>query len=226
MECSLDERPALPATAGKSGAPQSTLHHIGQHPTAIQHLAWSGESVSDGSLDYCRKARRLRARLTQKRHLLHEQLRRLKVCDAPRLDQSQSSCTHVVIKRLDVDRINLTAIDTLAWPESGRVSSKGIWGDETDDHTSRCGSFADYITEQTTGPILPYETRLAFLHEASRRGIGRFEANLVIAAVQHRKANEPRASTYPARRRNFGMIAVFAIVQSLILVGIYRIMHG
>jgi hypothetical protein len=47
--------------------------------------------------------------------------------------------------------------------------------------------FGRLVDRQLAGPVLPYSRRVALLREAARRGIGRFEANLIIALVQHRR---------------------------------------
>ena len=46
--------------------------------------------------------------------------------------------------------------------------------------------FAEYVRGRLNGPVLRYSARLELLKEAQRRGLGRFEANLVIAAVLYR----------------------------------------
>src|SRR5438874_2651490 len=46
--------------------------------------------------------------------------------------------------------------------------------------------FTDMVAGQLRDTILPYPTRLTLLRNAARLGIGRFEANLIIAAMQHR----------------------------------------
>jgi hypothetical protein len=43
------------------------------------------------------------------------------------------------------------------------------------------------------GPVLRYSHRTRLIRAAERSGIGRFEANLIIAAVQH-EAGERRAA--------------------------------
>ena len=42
-----------------------------------------------------------------------------------------------------------------------------------------------------TGGVLPYSRRVALLRVARKLGINRFEANLIIAAVQHREPTPP-----------------------------------
>src|SRR4051794_38981135 len=57
---------------------------------------------------------------------------------------------------------------------------------ETASPVDPAGEFADWVRDQLDGPLLRYSARLVLLKEAQRRGLGRFEANLVIASVLHR----------------------------------------
>jgi hypothetical protein len=50
--------------------------------------------------------------------------------------------------------------------------------------------FAFLVRQHLTGPVLCYEDRESLLRTAARLGIGRFDANLIIAAVQHRAEGE------------------------------------
>jgi len=50
--------------------------------------------------------------------------------------------------------------------------------------------FAGLVPQHLDGPVLCYEDRQSLLEAARRLGIGRFEANLIIAAVQHRAEGE------------------------------------
>jgi hypothetical protein len=87
--------------------------------------------------------------------------------------------------------------------------------------TDPASAFARIVAEQINGPVLPYSTRSNLLALAARRGIGRFEANLIIALVQHRRGEDVGVTREdePAGRRGFRVpaIAVSGVVQSLIL---------
>ena len=48
-------------------------------------------------------------------------------------------------------------------------------------------TFAELVRQRMDGPVLRYSHRARLIREAQRRGIGRFEANLIIAAVQHQR---------------------------------------
>src|SRR5438105_7356415 len=70
------------------------------------------------------------------------------------------------------------------------------------------------------GPVLGYSKRVALLKEAARRGIGRFEANLIIALAQHHQ-RRPIPSAIADRKPNVTGLLTFLIVQSLILWGVW-----
>jgi hypothetical protein len=83
-----------------------------------------------------------------------------------------------------------------------------------------CQAFADLVVEHMDGDILRYSQRTALLRQASRLGIGRFEANLVIAAVQHRAARGDYA-TPPRQNRWLNNAVVFLLIQSIIIWTLY-----
>ena len=68
---------------------------------------------------------------------------------------------------------------------------------------------------------LRYSQRLELLKEAGQRGIGRFEANLIIASAQHRLKSETASPVRPSPARMSGLIA-YLLVQSMILWGVWR----
>lgn len=87
--------------------------------------------------------------------------------------------------------------------------------------TRPCEAFAAEVAGRMDGPVLRHAQRRALFATAARSGIGRFEANLIIAAVQHERAAtvpgaEPR---HPASRWNFGPVVVAAVLQTLIAWG-------
>jgi hypothetical protein len=79
--------------------------------------------------------------------------------------------------------------------------------------------FAAAIAGHLAGPVLPYSQRLVLLHEADQRGIPRFEANLIIAAVQHRHqyATCPPIAITARRFPSLISTLLFILVQSAIL---------
>lgn len=78
--------------------------------------------------------------------------------------------------------------------------------------------FADLVRREVCAGVLPYSNRLGLLTTAGKLGIGRFEANLIIASVQHRymplDSVEPRRSRLPDR---FVSLLVFLLAQTTIV---------
>jgi hypothetical protein len=55
------------------------------------------------------------------------------------------------------------------------------------DEAAISADFADVVAGSIDGPVLRYTQRQVLIRDAERRGIGRFEANLIIAAVLYRQ---------------------------------------
>ena len=80
--------------------------------------------------------------------------------------------------------------------------------------------FADLVAEQLVGTVLPWSRRESLVRAAAKLGISRFEANLIIAAVQNQmgaglgrsEARRPRL----AKRIAVGL-TVFVAVQAVIV---------
>jgi hypothetical protein len=82
--------------------------------------------------------------------------------------------------------------------------------------------FAKQIADVLDGQQLRYSNRLRLIKHAEVLGIRRFDANLIIALVQHRaKPVAAIVNNPPKPRRKFPVaaIACFAIVQSAIVLG-------
>ena len=92
---------------------------------------------------------------------------------------------------------------------------------------SNAQSFADLVADSMDGPILRYSSRRALLRAADAAGIGRFEANLIIAAVQHQSDREasgtPIAPTRPLAR-NALVWAAFLLLQTSIFIAVWRLL--
>jgi hypothetical protein len=74
---------------------------------------------------------------------------------------------------------------------------------------------------------LRYSQRLELIQRAAALGIGRFEANLQIASVQHRMRVAPAAHLQtPQRRLRFAGVVGFAILQTMISYGAWRMLNG
>ena len=83
--------------------------------------------------------------------------------------------------------------------------------------------FADYVLAQTAGPltVLRYSQRLELLAAARRFGVGRFEANLLIAAIveRHRAQDEARAVEPAKGRSMLKTITAVMVVEAAVLIG-------
>jgi len=81
--------------------------------------------------------------------------------------------------------------------------------------------FAAHVADNLTGSILTHSDRQSLLEEAGRRGIARFEANLIIAAVQHRKAADPTFHLAPTHRFAWAPALLFIALQLAIFAGLW-----
>jgi hypothetical protein len=80
--------------------------------------------------------------------------------------------------------------------------------------------FADLVAGQLVGTVLPWSQREKLIDAATAYGITRFEANLIIAAVQHQLGvGRKRDDAKPSRlsRRIAVGLAMFVIVQAGII---------
>jgi hypothetical protein len=130
-----------------------------------------------------RQARRLRLRLAHRPARLYQSLRRLSI--APEKEHS-----------------------SLGEYQAPTVEPARRGGLET-----RAALFADLIPRHLDGPILRYTNRLRLLDLAGKLDLPPFQANLLIAAVQHHHKTPHPAS---ARRWPWS-VALFLAVQSSIL---------
>ncbi len=69
---------------------------------------------------------------------------------------------------------------------------------------------------QRDGPVLRYSVRDALVHEGERRGLARFEANLIIAGVMHRmECTRPnRDRKHPSVKKT--IVGICAVAQCAI----------
>jgi hypothetical protein len=76
--------------------------------------------------------------------------------------------------------------------------------------------------------VLRYSDRLSLLKEAGQRGIGRFEANLVIASVEHELGRVGNYKLAAPSKRSLWVAggAVVLAVQSAIAVAFWKVIHG
>jgi hypothetical protein len=85
--------------------------------------------------------------------------------------------------------------------------------------------FAGEVGQRLEGPVLRQSQRRRLLASARKLGIGRFEANLIIAAVQHRRPAQPAAAdSTPAGGRSCLPLVVMALcVESVLAWGAWRV---
>jgi hypothetical protein len=84
--------------------------------------------------------------------------------------------------------------------------------------------FSEYVRSKLDGPVLRYSQRLELVKVAERCGIGRFEANLVIASVLHR---EGRGQEYEMAPENAGWLAPLltaVVLQGVIVAGAWWVL--
>jgi hypothetical protein len=85
--------------------------------------------------------------------------------------------------------------------------------------------FADLVASRLVGTVLPFTHREALLRVAAIRGIGRFEANLIIAAVQHQlgvgQKRQPSAPS-PSIRKIAASLLFFLLLQAGIIAAVWH----
>jgi hypothetical protein len=84
--------------------------------------------------------------------------------------------------------------------------------------------FAAWVPDQLNGPVLRYSARLVLLNEAQLRGLGRFEANLIIASVLHRAGMGQEYELPPRRIEWLAPVMTFVVLQSALLLGAWWVL--
>jgi hypothetical protein len=118
----------------------------------------------DSTARFRREARRIRAGAKGDAYRTHQQLREL-------IDRDEDKTPSEEFNPLTSAQL----VPAHNWSKSAVLGHRG----------AAARLFADLVASRLLGPILPFDQRVALLHEAGEHGIGRFEANLIIAAVQH-----------------------------------------
>jgi len=98
-------------------------------------------------------------------------------------------------------------------------------------HSAR--AFAVAVEQKMEGPILRYSARQQLLAMAKQRGIDRFQANLMIAAVQHQAMQHYQVdrshlllpTTGQWVRRWVPTLAIFTAVQAMVGWAIWMVVH-
>ena len=89
--------------------------------------------------------------------------------------------------------------------------------------------FEEVVRRRLDGPVLRYSQRLALLKEAERLGVGRFEANLVIASVLYRAGvgQEYELKPEPGKLARWAVpLATVVVLQGVILAGWWWVLAG
>jgi hypothetical protein len=85
-------------------------------------------------------------------------------------------------------------------------------------------SFGRMVADRLEGGVLRYSARAQLLAAAADMGVGRFQANLIIAAVQHQvDAAETRGSTASSPILGRLIIALVVLLQLAILLAAWDI---
>jgi hypothetical protein len=87
--------------------------------------------------------------------------------------------------------------------------------------------FARLVQSRLEGQILRLQERQLLLRTARRMGIDRFQANLIIAAVQHAHRPAPPAPTAPAPAAPRGWlipVALFLLIEAVTALCLYRLL--
>ncbi|HWB54908.1 MAG TPA: hypothetical protein VG722_11970 [Tepidisphaeraceae bacterium] len=80
--------------------------------------------------------------------------------------------------------------------------------------------FASLVATRVHAGVLRYSDRLSLLAAAEKMGIGRFDANLLIALAQHR-CRQRIAAASPRRTERWRLIAAALLTQGAILSVVY-----
>jgi len=100
---------------------------------------------------------------------------------------------------------------------NGRVARVAVT-----ENPNRVRAFAQQVALATTGPCLRYSQRLHLFAMANEAGISRFDANLIIAAVEHRagknRADVETATEHRSLARPSILLSAAALLQVMILV--------
>jgi hypothetical protein len=148
--------------------------------------------------DYVRAARRLRARFGGDLAKIHASLQRLN-------DPSPSRIFWPIARSND-------------WSASAILGRRG----------PAARAFADRVLNRLVGPLLTWTDRQILLGQAADLGLRRFEANLIIAAVQHAQPAGGRPQPMQMPRLNLSAllasIATFLFVQFVIIAAVWRLL--
>lgn len=84
--------------------------------------------------------------------------------------------------------------------------------------------FATTVARSMEGGVLRYSVRMELLSDASRRGIGRFEANLIIAAVQHQMGSAGEEDVHRNRGFRAPPLVIALLIEAAVIAGVWMAM--
>lgn len=88
-------------------------------------------------------------------------------------------------------------------------------------------NFADLVAARLVGTVLPFNERESLVRTAARYGIARFEANLIIAAVQHQLGvgrQREKRKRLPRRMRFAPAVAAVVALQAGIVAAVWYLL--
>jgi hypothetical protein len=136
-------------------------------------------------MEYCRAARRIRARWGNQTGKMHAELRELAA-------RRELDAVQFRYRRIASEPV---VSDSFKKPEKNDWSASAILGHRT----PAARDFADLVSQKMIASLLTFSARRSLLKTAKARGINSFEANLIIAAVldSRRQIAIPAAATPP-----------------------------
>lgn len=178
-------------------------------------------------VELCRQARRLRATHRNDPMELHRQLSRLALADRTgSISQIPAFATYR--KNWLFERLWRLLSLTAAFMRLRPTAAPSAIDQDEWPICSAEDAFRRTVEHRllaNAGSVLRYSQRLALLHEAARSGIARFEANLLIASVEHQLRDQVPTTTNPLPQRTLRIPGwmMFAALQSLISIGLWRL---
>jgi hypothetical protein len=168
--------------------------------------------------DFCRQARRLRAAYANDPVHMYERLKLLTA--APEAHEKVSEPASFQPDAEDVFA-PYTLLDAADPPMDDEDESDDLPGER---------AFRQLVAGRLVGRgavILRYSERLELLKEAKRVGLDRFNANLIIAAVENEAREIAPTLALPVKKsRVRGWLVMVAAVQSFIVAGVWRLLRG
>jgi hypothetical protein len=187
-------------------------------PAPGQGLAGAdGSAELDGSADYRRRARRLRGKFAGRLGTRHSALGDL----ARQEDSHRGSWRLGRGHKLPTHRV---AIGRSVRSPDGDPVLSSVLGVAS----APAERLSRLVQESLCDGVLPYPRRQEVLRAARRLGVGRFQANLLIAAVQHRYDTPAMESEPRQVGRPWGWVGAAALIlaiEAAIVLGALSIAH-